>query len=464
MSGLEQSIRLEMARLVGTSPLPPSVRRLAEDHAARQSRHRTRRVGYVAVAGLVAVLLVGGVALIAPTRDMGTVDQDTASNVLVERLDLDGDGIVDLVEQPPIALELPTTVNVALPIATTDSRLYAAFADGLEGPLGIVALDTPNGSPRRVLEAGPTGIPVAIVASDQSIVALVSRHLQGLPPVAMSSDDDGQTWTELELPDPEGADEAHRFATGVALGNGTIVISSARGVWVSSDRVRWDHIDIAGPGRQLTTLAWDGARFVAGGGQADTTVSTRSGDRDLAIWRSTDGLSWTIPEIVPTEPAIRTADGIDTIVARPGRPTLTLTTAQRWNGDRPAEELWGTLVTVSDGETASSSVHLPQWIFHDAETTPWGFITAAQVTGDPSQLRLLASTDGISWHDLAPAPAVMMNAATWRGGLVVNGYASEGLPNRTWHLSGEPASNPTTPGPDPTDPTVPTPSTATTTP
>jgi len=118
------------------------------------------------------------------------------------------------------------------------------------------------------------------------------------------------------------------------------------------------------------------------------------GDENLVFWRSADGLVWSEPELPVVDPNIRTSD----------------------------------------------------WIFHDVIAIDGGFITAAVSSRDSSQLQFLASSDGLSWTDVGPAPAVMMRGLAWQGGLVVNGYAQEGDPNKTWYFPppGDPILSPVT--------------------
>lgn len=263
MSDLDQQIRQELARLVDRTPIVPPLEALLD----RESLGRKHRIGPTLLLTGAAVLVAIAFVAAALAVDGGD-DQVVAgsSDSVFIGLDGNGDGSSDLTLEPPVLLNLPTVTNIGLPLATTSTRLFAGTAEWLDGPLTITSLASDGTSPPEHHGNGPEGIVTAFEAGDGVVMAVVSRHGLGEPPVVVVSRDDGTTWTEYALPQPPGLSSDEAFATDAAIGNGLLMVSGWQGVWTSTDGADWRYVEVAQSDENLTTVAWDGSQFVAGGG------------------------------------------------------------------------------------------------------------------------------------------------------------------------------------------------------
>lgn len=442
-------VRRQLAHLVGlTPPAPPADRLVALAASERPAGGRRRRLALVTASLLAAV--AAGAGTLAAVQRSDRLATDRAPVGDLAGFDADGDGAVDLaLGQPVVLASMSDNDRTCISPAVTSVGLLSASTDGLSGPLQVKALlasgSTTDGDAGGLvtLPAPETrGILTAFEASGDDVVAVVSRHLDPLPPVVARSADGGRTWTSEELPAPEvptgsGVDAAQAvvapaeepYAVAAAIGgDGVVAVAGGWGVWTSTGGGPWTYTPVASEGARLLGLVWNGTEFVAGGSMADplidpTAPATAGGDADLAFWRSPDGRTWTGPQVVTLDPDLRTSGGVCHLVAGPGGATLAFTLAQSWSRSM---DLDGTVVALSSPGQPVAVRHLTEWVIECTIATGWGYLATGQATADSSTVRFLASRDGLTWHDLGPAPGLMTGGTFWRGGLVMEGYVSGG--------------------------------------
>lgn len=130
---------------------------------------------------------------------------------------------------------------------------------------------------------------------------------------------DGRTWSRVDPGAVEGADTAMWGVTStadglVAVGNEQPGGEESRSAafWFSADGTEWSQVDVAlaDDARESSALGvdtFDGLTVVVGYDEAATGLS---GDKDPAVWRSTDGREW--EQVAPDEraPGNQVADGV----------------------------------------------------------------------------------------------------------------------------------------------------------
>lgn len=375
----------------------------------------------------------------------------------------------------PIELDLARTVNVKLPMAVSGDALIAgtSISTSESYQLEIVRVLAPNAEPETVLSVPVGGLLTMLEASGNTILAVVSQHVTSQLPVVFISTDGGDTWSDTELPAPTGAPLYEAAASDAAIGDNTLVVSGANGVWVSTAGVEWEFVEIfatdldAPPNSWdwLSEITWTGDEFVIAGGVVDPTIADAA-DHNVAFWRSPDGVAWSDPEIVLVDEAIRTSDGAHHIVSDQQGRTLSLTGTQQWVNGRPDGTDRGTLVVVSEPDSGFSAEHLDDWFLYDAFAFDDGFLTAGVREGEQADPRFLFTVDGRTWTDVGPAPGMSSIGHVWGDHIVINGSRTEsGNPNLTWALpvgeNGEPLPPPitttTVPGAEETATTQPAP-------
>lgn len=436
MKTFDQSVREELSRIVDDAPMAPVLADI--ETRARRGRNRTQAVFAVFAA---AVLAIVGVA--------AWVNRGPSTEQIVT---VDGPQAVQF--GGPIELGLPGTVNTRLPMAVAGGALIVGH--GSVSPesysLEILAVDTPQASPRIIHTEAVGGLLLALEASGDRIVAVVSQHVTSAAPLLVVSSDGGGSWDTIELPVPAGVPLSEAAAVDAAIGEDSVVVVGPGGLWVSTDDVEWRYIDILGTDfaspaawwDRLSEVTWTGREFVLAGGVVDPT-SPDAGDHDLAFWRSGDGISWSGPEVLETDASLRTSGGAFHVVSDGDGRALSLTATQRWDEEGQPDALdRGTVVAMFDGAEFATT-HLPNWILDDAFAVDGGFVAAGVRQDQPDQPRFVSIASDGSFADLGPAPGVSSIGLEWGEYVVVNGPTVEsGSPNRTWVVPVGAGSIPTT--------------------
>jgi DNA-directed RNA polymerase specialized sigma24 family protein len=370
---VDPELRRALAQLIGQSPPAPSAEWLLHRVSATASPPRVgRALGAGAGAAAVAALVTAALAVGGGEQ----IDTNAGAHGDLSGFDADGDGSPDLALGQPVVLDLPAGDRGCLsPVAT----------------LGGPAQRQHRWPGRAATGHGTAAGRVGVAGHDQHRRSPAVERLAPWDPGRLR-----RFWR-------------HRPGCGVT--------ASIR----TSER--------------LNTVAWDGTAFVAGGLRPDpgidpTEPATAGGDSQLTLWRSEDGATWTGPEIPALDPDLRTSDGVGHLVAGTDGTVLSTTLAQSWSAHM---DLAGTVVTVSAPEGTTTTRLLPEWLIGCAIATDWGFLTAAQATSNPADTRFLASTDGLAWVDLGPAPGMMDGGVPLQGGLVLRSQRSGGQ-ERNWYF------------------------------
>ncbi len=425
MNDLDPAIRSHLTRLVDATPMAPSV----EDILTRDLAKGTlRRSSYLLAAAI--LLVVGTIVAVLANGGTGSSTNDVVAGPPARA----GEPHAEFA--PGVHLGLSTAPIFNRYLATTGSDLLIASnpSAATDWNLRVVGFsDSESLEATAKLNIPVRGILIGFEASGDTVMAIVSRHLESEPPLVVLSKDGGSTWTEYELPWPKGQSGPDAYASSGAIGGERLLVVGNHGVWVSDTGEEWRYVDISA-GARLTAVSWDGTQFVLGGGIQDATAPNGSDD-DVVFWRSNDGLEWSGVDEPGVHPALRTSDGVGQLVSNTNGLTLAITTTQLWVDGRPDAETRGTLVATSEDGKPFVATHLPDWLFYNAAVTPWGFITSAHSIELPLEPRLLGSADGIRWIDIGPAPALMESGTSWLGGVAINGPAQDNSQETSaWYL------------------------------
>ncbi len=239
---------------------------------------------------------------------------------------------------------------------------------------------------------------------------------------------DGHAWEPaLELPTTGPA----AASAVVATSSLTVVVGSAgRGAasWASAVGASWKAAPVqsslegpAGGNAAMTAVVALGGQVIAAGYVDDPAAASQSG----AVWRSTDGLTWSLDRTAGMFDGARIlglAVRGSTLVAvgTVGDPTYGSSVAWRW--------------TAADGWQQARVAGL-DGAMHAVAATANGFVAVGHGPGDDGAA-VWTSTDGLAWQAVADQPAFhpsdgaarMLSVAAGPGGLLV-GAGRTGYPD-----------------------------------
>lgn len=302
------------------------------------------------------------------------------------------------------------------PIGEAEFQTIAASADGVYAAVTVPNPDDWIVKVWRSADRGDTweetlelvndGLETDLIATEDELVLLMSDHVGDGGASVYRSTNDGEDWTRLELPMPEGA--AGITSTTLVDGPDTLILGSAwnevrdtvheDGAVVESEYVDWrgvawilDNGQILGPFDNpgigiVSNSEFHGSRYYAVGAEP-------SADGQPAAWTSRDGISWSQVDL-PQTPSEWVPGELETVTSS-GEYLIALGELR----SNSAEETRATAIyRTTDGQNWRVDV-VEDRQFGRVMAVPGGFIASAFTGNTPE---FATSTDGQAW-DYQPA-------------------------------------------------------------
>lgn len=331
-----------------------------------------------------------------------------------------------------------------LAVADLDDAIVAVGYDGVEGDLDAAIWRSDGGTswtrvPHDEAIFGGAGDQIMnrVTAFNGAFIAVGNDRATGRADAAIWRSPDGMTWERVGSVEVLGGD-GNQDIEAITMFDGRLFAAGSTGqareedaaMWTSDDGVAWARVSaesFVAPGAQqiLDITASPGRALVAVG------FTRADGDRNGALWRSSDGATW---ERVMTESVVGEGDQNLVSVAA-GEGVFVVAGFDERTGE--SVTIWrsddGLAWADVDGANRPFSGHFVQSM-NGLNATPYGFIAlGCDLTDDREDAALWFSQDGTTWVKQLDVDNVFgggggqyIEALKLTGGLMVAvGYVSE---------------------------------------